>query len=290
MRPCLRLTASIRQPYPVEKIVQQLKKTQVCNGYLQGIITPMIQAQEALARLKEGNHRFASGKSDYNPNLHASQRSLLVDGQTPFAVVLGCSDSRVPVEMIFDQGFGDLFVIRVAGNVVASSQIGSIEFAADLFNVRLVVVMGHTGCGAIAATIDALKSESNEDIGSIRSIVDRIRPAIEGLLETDLAHDPEALKKQAVRANARMSVNSLRHGSNILENLIEKQGLLIVGAEYCLETGVVDFFEAPLGTDNASVLAPDRQGSVPGDSFLVRLGGKISQLWAAFTRMLKIHK
>lgn len=175
--------------------------------------------------------------------LSPMRRGEVVEGQEPFAVILGCSDSRAPVEIVFDQGLGDLFVIRVAGNIVASSQIGSVEFAAETFGTRLVVVLGHTRCGAVQATLEELQRPTENQSRNLRSIVDRIRPAVEELLETDLRHDPEALAKQAVRANVRVAASTLRHGSEILEQLIEKDGLLVVGAEYSLETGVVEVFD-----------------------------------------------
>lgn len=203
----------------------------------------MVPGIEALERLRAGNERFVSG----NTQLEANKREWahLVGGQTPFAVVLGCSDSRVPVEIIFDQGLGDLFVIRVAGNIVASSQVGSVEFAAAQFDVRLVVVLGHTNCGAIDATLKELQRPTQNQSKNLRSIVDRIRPSVEGLLETELTSDTDALAARATRSNVRMSANFLRHGSGILEDLIEKDQLLVVGAEYSLETGKVDFFDVP---------------------------------------------
>ncbi len=163
--------------------------------------------------------------------------------QEPFAAILGCSDSRVPVEIVFDQGLGDLFVIRVAGNIVAPSLIGSVEFAAEKFQTRLVVVLGHTQCGAIETTLQQLLRPIENQSRNLHSIVDLIRPSIEGLLSTDLRQDPRALWRAAVRANIRASVRHLRHGSEIIEQLIQKAGLLVVGAEYSLETGVVDFFD-----------------------------------------------
>jgi carbonic anhydrase len=164
-------------------------------------------------------------------------------GQEPFAVILGCSDSRVPIEIVFDQGFGDLFVIRVAGNIVAPSQIGSIEFAADRFGTRLVVVLGHTQCGAVQATLEELQRPTENQSRGLRSIVDRIRPSVEGLLASELGHDHDALMQHAVRANIRVSANYLRHGSHILEDHIKNDGLHVVGAEYSLETGVVEFLD-----------------------------------------------
>jgi carbonic anhydrase len=203
----------------------------------------MISADEALARLREGNHRFAAHGATAAALTSPTRRMALVEKQEPFAIVLGCSDSRVPAELVFDQGFGDLFVIRVAGNVVAPSQIGSIEFAAERFGTRLVVVMGHSQCGAVVATIEALAGGETHPSRNLRSIVDRVRPAVEGLLKSRHAHDPDALLREAVRANVRASVRHLRHGSELLEELIEHQGLLVVGAEYSLESGLVDFFD-----------------------------------------------
>ena len=167
----------------------------------------------------------------------------LAAGQAPFAAILGCSDSRVPVEIVFDQGLGDLFVIRVAGNIVAPSQIGSVEFAAEQFGSRLVVVLGHSRCGAIETTLEQLRRPVENQSRNLHSIVDLVRPSVEGLLATDLKHDHEALLHAAVRANIRASVRHLRHGSDIIENLIQNAGLRVVGAEYSLETGVVDFFD-----------------------------------------------
>jgi len=187
-----------------------------------------------------------------------TRRSDLVAGQEPFAVILGCSDSRVPVEIVFDQGLGDLFVIRVAGNVVAPSQIGSVEFAAERFGTRLVVILGHTRCGAVQATLEELQRPTENQSRNLRSIVDRIQPSVEALLAAEFHHDAEALARHAVRANVRVSASSLRHGSEVLERLIQNEGLLVVGAEYSLESGVVDFFD---GTPSAA--APEAQRAAP---------------------------
>ena len=203
----------------------------------------MIDAQEAIERLREGNRRFASGVRSLDTLTSQTRLRELVAGQAPFAIILGCSDSRVPAEMVFDQGVGDLFVIRVAGNVVAPSQVGSVEFAAERFGTRLVVVLGHSMCGAIQATLEELGRPSREQSPNLRSIVDRVRPAVEPLLETELARSPDALLQRAVRANIRTSANHLRHGSQILEQFIQKGRLSVVGAEYSLETGKVDFFD-----------------------------------------------
>lgn len=203
----------------------------------------MIDAVNALNRLRDGNRRFVSGQPSLESLVTQTKRTELVAGQHPFAIILGCSDSRVPAEIVFDQGLGDLFVIRVAGNIVAPSQVGSVEFAAAQFGTRLVVVLGHSACGAVGATIQQLQRPSAEQSQNIKAIVDRIRPAVEGLMATDLKDQPAALLQQAVRANVRASANHLRHGSAVLESLIHNDGLLVVGAEYSLETGVVDFFD-----------------------------------------------
>lgn len=203
----------------------------------------MISAVDALHRLIEGNRRFVSGLRSPDTLLTHTKRTELTSGQAPFAIILGCSDSRVPAEIVFDQGLGDLFVIRVAGNIVAPSQVGSVEFAAAQFGTRLVVVLGHSQCGAVAATLDELKQPGQGKSRNIRAIVDRIRPSVEELMATDLKQHGATLLQHAIRANVRSSVNHLRHGSALLENLIATEGLLVVGAEYSLETGIVEFFD-----------------------------------------------
>jgi carbonic anhydrase len=203
----------------------------------------MISAHEALERLREGNRRFASDARSRDPRTSETRRRELTAGQEPFAIILGCSDSRAPAEIVFDQGLGDLFVVRVAGNIVAPSQVGSVEFAAERFGTRLVVVLGHSSCGAILATLEELGRPSEDQSRNLRSIVDRIRPSVEALLATQIGAHPSALVRQAVRANIRASADHLRHGSEVLEQLIQTNGLLVVGAEYSLETGIVDFFD-----------------------------------------------
>jgi carbonic anhydrase len=203
----------------------------------------MISAREALDRLQEGNRRFVAGIPSRGTLTSPARRNELTAGQEPFAIILGCSDSRVPAEFVFDQGLGDLFVVRVAGNIVAASQIGSVEFAAARFGTPLVVVLGHSQCGAVTATLEQLQEPAGRQSPHLRSIVDRVRPSVEALLSTELRHDPAALVRHAVRANIRVSVSHLRHGSEIIERLIQAGGLLVVGAEYSLETGAVDFFE-----------------------------------------------
>jgi carbonic anhydrase len=202
----------------------------------------VIDALEALIRLREGNRRFAS--DDRTGRAHRDTRPAdLVGGQEPFAIILGCSDSRVPAEIVFDQGLGDLFVIRVAGNVVAPSQIGSVEFAATKFGTRLVVVMGHSDCGAIHATVEELRAPTELRSRNLRSIVDFVRPSVQALIDEGLGSNLETLVAEAVRTNVRASAEHLRHGSDILEELERDEGLVIVGAEYSLETGLVDFFD-----------------------------------------------
>jgi carbonic anhydrase len=203
----------------------------------------MISAREALTRLQDGNRRFTASLRDSNGFLSGTGRPQLIQTQEPIAIILGCSDARVPAEIVFDQGLGDLFVIRVAGNIVAPSQVGSVEFAAARFGTRLVVVMGHSRCGAITAALEELQRPGETQSPNLRSIVDRVRPSVETLLETDLKRDLDKLIDQAVRLNVRASANHLRHGSAILEQLIREDGLLVVGAEYSLETGEVDFFD-----------------------------------------------
>ena len=203
----------------------------------------MIDARDALALLQEGNRRFVSDISNRDAITGRARRLELTASQEPFAAILGCSDSRVPVEIVFDQGLGDLFVIRVAGNIVAPSLIGSVEFAAEQFGTRLVVVLGHTKCGAIETTLQQLRRPIENQSHNLHAIVELIRPSVAGLLETELKHDLPALARAAVRANIRASVKHLRHGSRIIEQLIQKDGMLVVGAEYSLETGVVDFFD-----------------------------------------------
>jgi len=203
----------------------------------------MLTALEAFRQLKEGNLRFTGSMTGDAELQSQSRRIKLTKATEPSAIILGCSDARVPAEIVFDQGLGDLFVIRVAGNIVSPSQVGSVEFAAERMGTRLVVVLGHTQCGAIQATIEALENPNGGASRNLLSIVDRVRPSVEGLFATDLRNDREALSRAAVRANIRASADHLRHGSRVLEQLIQDDGLIVVGAEYSLDTGVVDFFD-----------------------------------------------
>jgi carbonic anhydrase len=207
-----------------------------------------VSAAEALVRLKAGNARYVQNVRSVESMLSHSKRDDSAP-QLPVAIVLGCSDSRAPAEIVFDQGLGDLFVIRVAGNIVAPSQVGSVEFAAERFGTRLVVVMGHTNCGAISATLEAIGGEPGHASRNLLSIVNRVRPGIEALMATDLARDPVRLQREAMRANVRASVNHLRHGSEVIERLAEEGGLAVVGSELDLATGEVTFFDDLPGFD-----------------------------------------
>ena len=201
----------------------------------------MIPAEEALERLREGNRRFAT--DSININSITARPAETADRQQPFAIVLGCSDSRVPAEIVFDQGLGDLFVVRVAGNIVEPSQIGSVEFAATKFGTRLVVVLGHSQCGAVLAAVDELQSPVENRSPNLRAIVDFVRPSVERCLAAGEGDNHDELVEKAVRANIRASVEHLRHGSEIVERLISQNSLRIVGAEYSLKTGFVEFFD-----------------------------------------------
>jgi len=197
----------------------------------------------ALQQLKDGNRRFVEGNSNAKLTTSSTRRCELIGEQNPSAIILGCSDSRAPAEIIFDQGLGELFVIRVAGNIVAPSQVGSVEYAVEQTGARLAVVLGHTGCGAVEATVAQLERAATERSPNLQSIVERIRPSVESLLEMDSDIDRETLLRRAVRANVRTSVDHLRHGSEILERFIADDFLIVIGAEYSLETGLVEFFE-----------------------------------------------
>ena len=203
----------------------------------------MLEPALVLRRLQDGNARFVNNLRRSDVLTSPVRRAEVADNHRPFAVILGCSDARVPAEIVFDQGLGDLFVFRVAGTIVAPSQIGSIEFAVERFGLQLVVVLGHSRCGAIDATLEALTHPGQAYSPGLRSIVDRVRPSIEGLLHTELGRDRARLWQEAVRANIRASVNQLRHGSEILERLVLAERVQVVGAEYALDSGEVAFLD-----------------------------------------------
>lgn len=202
----------------------------------------MIPAAEALQRLRDGNIRFVAGEADAAAIEHEARRNQFAAKQSPFAIVLGCSDSRVPVEFVFDQGVGDLFVVRVAGNIAARSQIGSIEFAAHIFGVRLIVVLGHSRCGAIEVVVEEMRKPSVLQSDNLDFIVDKLRPSVEQVVTDGYGHDLEMLVAAVGRENVRRSVDALQHESKIIGQLVECEDLVIVGAEYSLQTGVVEFF------------------------------------------------
>jgi len=207
----------------------------------------MTTPTDALNALREGNRRFVAGEIDAESIARRAHQAGMSGGQNPFAIILACSDSRVPVELVFDQGFGDLFVIRVAGNIVAPSQVGSIEFAASQFGTQLVVVLGHSNCGAVVAALKELSMEQTLRSPNLRAIVDRVRPAIEPVIAANADSDEDELTAAAVRANILASVERLSHGSLILEQLINSGDLVVVGAEYSIETGNVEFFDGNQG-------------------------------------------
>jgi len=203
----------------------------------------MVTSREALQQLIEGNRRYVSGDVSLKSFADSTSPGQRAGKQEPLAIILGCSDSRIPVEIIFDQGPGDLFVIRVAGNIVTPSQIGSIEFAARNFGTRLVVVLGHTHCGAIRATLDALESPPDASSPNIQFIVDHIRPPIDRLLKNDPTISSKELVRQATRANIHASIKHIQEGSPWIRRLILRDELQITGAEYSLETGSIEFLE-----------------------------------------------
>ena len=205
-----------------------------------------VTAASALQKLREGNARFAANARGTGTLITAARRAQLTAAQEPFAIVLGCSDSRVPVELVFNQGPGDLFVIRVAGNIVAPSLIGSVEFAAERFGTRLVIVLGHSSCGAIAATIEDLHRPAPDSSPHLLDIVDRIRPGVEEIVARHEAEGALAVEHAVMTANVRASVDQLRHGSTIVESLIANDGLVVTGAWYSLETGKVEFLDDAL--------------------------------------------
>jgi len=198
---------------------------------------PKYTAEEALARLKEGNARFLSGKSHF-PRLQKQVLAELAKGQQPDATILGCSDSRVPPELVFDAGFGELFIVRVAGNVLGPSIAGTLQYAGMHLHTPLFVVMGHEGCGAVQAAL-ATKFHGAQQASRIELLLENILPALDGL---DAALPPEALMSAAVEANVRWTMRTMLESpegkARAAEGVIE-----IVGAIYELATGRVRFLE-----------------------------------------------
>ncbi|MFP4129456.1 MAG: carbonic anhydrase [Halorhodospira sp.] len=211
----------------------------------------VLEAEQALARLRAGNRRFTADGATPSGRVDAARRAELRQGQRPFAAVLACADSRVPPELVFEQGLGELFVTRVAGNIATPSQLGSLEFAAEELGVRLVVVLGHTGCGAVGATLQALRASGPPPSEGLRTVVDGVRPAVAPLLGQGL--DEAALRARAERENVRHACRTLREGSPVLARLRSQAGLAVLGAAYSLETGEVAFFD---GVTEAGALPP----------------------------------
>ncbi len=195
----------------------------------------MIAPQDALERLRAGNARFVQGA----PNPSPQSRLDALGPQRPFAAVLGCSDSRCPVEAIFDQGFGELFVVRVAGNVADATQVGSLEFAVRALGVRLILVLGHQNCGAVQAAL-----QRPADLPSaLGSLVDRIEPAIDGLRPDAGAEPSDILLANAVAANARHTANALHAGSPLIDHEVAGGRVAIASAVYAFDTGIVTFLD-----------------------------------------------
>jgi carbonic anhydrase len=195
---------------------------------------PGVSPDAALSRLKEGNRRFRTGAS-VHPNLDARRlMETAGKGQAPFATILGCSDSRVPCELVFDQGVGDLFVVRVAGNVCAVDETGSIEYGVGHLGTPLLVVLGHEKCGAVTAV--AIEAELE---GSIPQLVEQIRPAVAEAQRMHPGLKSDALVRFALRANVIQSIEELFRRSGTTRRLVREGKVVIVGAVYDLETGEV---------------------------------------------------
>ncbi len=199
-----------------------------------------MQALGELERLKEGNRRFVEGAASESEITSAERREALAKGQSPSAVILGCADSRVPPELVFDRGLGELFVVRVAGNVAGNSQIGSVEFAVNHLGPRLVVVLGHSDCGAVKATLGAMEAKAGRLSRGLSAVVDRVRPSLESWVTPESREDESALMARAVRENVLHAVRRLERS---LSDTGASDEVKIVGAQYDLASGVVEFFE-----------------------------------------------
>lgn len=203
----------------------------------------MISPDQALQQLKDGNQRFVAGKSTFSRNLTLQRRGEVVHSQSPWAIILTCSDSRVPAEPIFDCSFGDLFVIRVAGNIAAPTQLGSIEFAVKEFKTPLILVLGHSQCGAIGATLSAVKANQSTGSVALQSIVDAISPAVKHAITVKPQGTEDSIKDIAIRTNIQNSMEALSAGSDIVRQALSESRLKIAGAHYSLATGQVEFFD-----------------------------------------------
>jgi|ETNmetMinimDraft_26_1059896.scaffolds.fasta_scaffold40583_2 carbonic anhydrase len=205
------------------------------------MLTSMNSTDEALERLREGNRRYAEGAPLRSTVIDAGRRRELAASQAPYAVILGCSDSRVPAEIVFDCGLGELFVVRVAGNIAAPSQVASVEYAVEHLGTRLVIVLGHSGCGAVMAAVEATRSPATQG-NNLSPVIDRISAVLEGLLEAGDGGGEELLAR-AVRANVSASAQELLSSSELLAARAQAGELVVVRAEYELESGRVEFLE-----------------------------------------------
>ncbi len=194
---------------------------------------PIVPLAEAISRLKDGNARYTNSKQQH-PRQSIKERAELTKSQHPFAIVIGCADSRVPPEIVFDQGLGDLFVLRVAGNVIDDHSLGSIEYAVDHLAVRLIVVLGHQSCGAVKAAKDTIAAKS-EAPAHIQSLVTAIQPAVEATLNGDL--------ETTVKANVKNVVQALRSSTPVLKSKVDSGEVRVIGAYYSLDTGAVSFLD-----------------------------------------------
>ena len=199
---------------------------------------PKYTAEEALTRLKEGNARFVSGEARF-PTVQKEVLAELARGQEPYVTILGCSDSRVPPELVFDAGFGELFVVRVAGNVLGPSIVGTLQYAGTHLKTPLFVELGHEGCGAVQAAL-AAKFEGARYRSRIEVLLENILPALEGL---DAGLPSAILLQSAVEANVRWTVRSIMASPEAQARVAEGAGMKLVGAVYNLETGAVRFLE-----------------------------------------------
>mgnify|MGYP001591379101 CR=1 FL=1 len=196
-----------------------------------------LTSDQALARLEQGNNRCVDGKSSHGHD-QAKWRERFLVKQKPFATVLGCSDSRVPPELLFDQGFGELFVIRVAGNIVDPDVVGSIQYAVKHLDNKLIVVLGHQNCGAVTAALSPPDQTTGEP-PELGKLLDRIRPAIASL---DRHQEREQLIAASVEANVRASAKQLRRVPSIAEAM-KTQHAKVVGAVYHIDSGKISFLD-----------------------------------------------
>jgi len=194
---------------------------------------PTVAPAEAISRLKEGNRRYTGGNLQH-PGQTTERRTELAKTQHPFAGIVSCSDSRVPPEIVFDQGLGDLFVVRVAGNVINDEGLGSVEYTVDHLGTRLILVLGHQSCGAVKAARETIAAKGKAS-GHIESLVTAIKPAVEATAKDDL--------ETTVKANVRNVVQALRSSTPILKAKVDSGEIQVIGGYYSLDTGAVTFLD-----------------------------------------------